>query len=675
MSRSIRAGSNFGIQSSGDHATNIYVGFDGPPPRPESVDYVPPTPNHLSGPFVGREQELIDLHSALTAENGDNTQAITGLGGIGKTTLAKRYAVAYRHHYTFAHRLLAETVNQIEAELARLAAKIDARFALAPVPFAAAWARSWLATHEGWLLILDNVNDRNDVLPLIEELPGGRFLITSRVATGWRGIQTLKLRKLSAEAAAVLLAELAGEVELSQGPAICEKLDNLPLAIELAGAYLEQAQISTTEYLNLLQEHQSGEIGDGTLKAVSDVWQLTLARIEAEMPGAVELLRVLAWFNLPSVPRAMLSPLSDQPAVHRELGLLARYSMIDLDPESVSSHRLVQAAGRASCSTDPDEPSRDLAAALLSTAITSGTISAPTAAIHVAAFIDVAPKGVIESATAVALYTVASAYLQNAQFAHGTALTLERLLTYYTERLGPQHPTTLATANQLGSALITVGDLERAMLLLFETAASYKAMGEPAEPARASVLNNLGNAFFVAEQFEPAIQLLEKALNICERALGPSDPATLRIRYNLAAARDANGKRPLMDLPETKAVINDIQRVLGPDHPDALSGRHVLVSLAESNGDFQQAIRMLESLTANAEQVHGAADRRTLSMRTHLSSLYYKSGNFAEAIAIAETALVDAEEALGPADEDTTFLVSALEMLRQQSHPARPDSG
>src|SRR5581483_506138 len=54
--------------------------------------------------FTGREQVLEQLHSALTTDVHsiaiNQSQAISGLGGIGKTQLAVEYAYRYRNDYS-----------------------------------------------------------------------------------------------------------------------------------------------------------------------------------------------------------------------------------------------------------------------------------------------------------------------------------------------------------------------------------------------------------------------------------------------------------------------------------------------------------------------------------------------------------------------------------------------
>jgi len=73
-------------------------------------------------------------------------------------------------------------------------------------------AVQWLASHSGWLVILDNVTDPADVAPLLARAPADRYLITSRRASGWHatGAVPVRLDVLDpAEAQALLTAILA----------------------------------------------------------------------------------------------------------------------------------------------------------------------------------------------------------------------------------------------------------------------------------------------------------------------------------------------------------------------------------------------------------------------------------------------------------------------------------
>ena len=80
--------------------------------------------------------------------------------------------------------ITAEDEAQIQAGLAALAAKLCRQVATTGTTAeAAGWAVSWLQAHPGWLLILDNVSEPDDVEPLLGELTGGHILSCAAPAT------------------------------------------------------------------------------------------------------------------------------------------------------------------------------------------------------------------------------------------------------------------------------------------------------------------------------------------------------------------------------------------------------------------------------------------------------------------------------------------------------------
>ncbi|MFI7103267.1 hypothetical protein ACIBK8_28420 [Streptomyces sp. NPDC050161] len=48
----------------------------------------------------------------------------------------------------------------------------------------------WFVVHEGWLIVLDNVDRLDDIRSLLDRIPSGRLLITTRRSTGWHHTAT-----------------------------------------------------------------------------------------------------------------------------------------------------------------------------------------------------------------------------------------------------------------------------------------------------------------------------------------------------------------------------------------------------------------------------------------------------------------------------------------------------
>ena len=60
--------------------------------------------------------------------------------------------------------ITADTPAAIEAGLAALAVAVQPALSRAlPLEALVEWALQWLACHDGWLLVLDNVNDPADI--------------------------------------------------------------------------------------------------------------------------------------------------------------------------------------------------------------------------------------------------------------------------------------------------------------------------------------------------------------------------------------------------------------------------------------------------------------------------------------------------------------------------------
>lgn len=202
--------------------------------------------------FVGRESELDALDLALARPGRAVVQAVHGLGGVGKSALAIHWAVtrAPRHGLSPVRWITADSPEALQQGLADLAAALQPELGLAlPVEELAERGVQWLATHTGWLLILDNVTAPGHVAGLLARATTGRYLITSRLATGWHDTDTrIRLDVLGkAEALALLTsrARAAGPRDMDGAADLCQELGYLPLALEQAAAYITQTPALT----------------------------------------------------------------------------------------------------------------------------------------------------------------------------------------------------------------------------------------------------------------------------------------------------------------------------------------------------------------------------------------------------------------------------------------------
>ncbi|WP_405640468.1 AAA family ATPase [Streptomyces uncialis] len=291
-------GGNFGTALTGDNATVVALPPEALRPAAE-VDAPPGLDNLSSRPhvFVGRTRELARLDAVLQAPGRTVVTAVHGLGGIGKSALAAQWAATRAHGHTPVRWINADSEAGVQQGLADLATALQPALATAlPAEQLADRALQWLATHTGWLLILDNVNDPADIAPLTQGRATGHLLITSRLATAWHHATTVvRLDVLDPDESLDLLTRIttaASPRNLEGAADLCAELGHLPLAIEQAAAYLVQNQLTTPTpraYLDLLAQYpadmyRTAAVTTAPERTIARVWRLTLDRITALHP-------------------------------------------------------------------------------------------------------------------------------------------------------------------------------------------------------------------------------------------------------------------------------------------------------------------------------------------------------------------------------------------------------
>ena len=102
---------------------------------------------------------LRDLREALDGEKSAAlTQAISGLGGVGKTQLAIEYAYRYANHYSLIWWVRSETSESLSADWEALARRMNlvSREDRLEQGQVIEIVRGALEQRTGWLLVFDN---------------------------------------------------------------------------------------------------------------------------------------------------------------------------------------------------------------------------------------------------------------------------------------------------------------------------------------------------------------------------------------------------------------------------------------------------------------------------------------------------------------------------------------
>jgi predicted ATPase/DNA-binding CsgD family transcriptional regulator len=282
--------------------------------------------------FVGRRQELLDLRTLLAT---GRLVTLAGPGGVGKTRLALRLAVQVRRTFPDGVWLVELAGLQEPALLARTVASA---LGLRDGDGDSAARLAGYLGDRSLLLLLDNcehlaVECAALVRQLLPAAPGIRVLATSRHVLGVEGEHVYSVPTLLSDAVGLFADRAAAvstgfTVDQENGPVvaeICRRLDGLPLAIELAAAWLRVLSV------NELLERLDG-LSSSSLEAAM-TWSYDLCT-PAERALWTRL-SVFAGFDLPAVEAVgggleALAGLVDKSIVQREQGSgSARFRLLE----------------------------------------------------------------------------------------------------------------------------------------------------------------------------------------------------------------------------------------------------------------------------------------------------------------------------------------------------------
>ncbi|KAJ6023757.1 hypothetical protein N7540_004554 [Penicillium herquei] len=290
--------------------------------------------------FSHREQLWDDLERKLQIrhDTSDIPYAVTlaGLGGTGKSQLALKYAESRRSKYNPVLWIDATNEESVRSSFRRCAAELGLRdehknqdrTALVDDPIVQGvlrWLRDRTELDERWLVIVDNADDIGwGIKKVIPKGKQGSLIVTSRDEQSQKLIDR-RCEKISVdvmsplEARDVLLQHLSiqgcfdlGKIQ-NECDEVTRRLGYLPLAVDLAGAYLgnePEPCEALSQYFDDFEKYHDALLKMNELRGLSPtektvwtVWDTTLDKIDKEndhfQPGL--LLTFMAHFKGPII--------------------------------------------------------------------------------------------------------------------------------------------------------------------------------------------------------------------------------------------------------------------------------------------------------------------------------------------------------------------------------------
>jgi tetratricopeptide (TPR) repeat protein len=680
------------------------------PGGPRALSNIPITVPRF---FLGREEVLAEIKTALASEKG--RVAITtlhGMRGVGKTTLAAAFADRQRGDYRATWWIRAGTEPTLRADLVGLGVRLGWIAPDAKEEPALVTVMEHLRDEgAGILLIYDNAIDADSIEAYLPGSGDVQVLVTSN-AHAWRDVATpLPIDTWPPKIGADYLMTRTGrKAEGEAALALSDALGGLPLAHEQAAAYCERLEVPLATYHNrfeaapadILDDKRDAPRAYHNRQTVATTFALAIDQASELHPAARPLIEYAALLAPGPIPLSLFSEtrekfgeplasalagdgLDEGVAALRAFALIDRETIPDeRDPlittDCILLHRLVQQVAAARCNAAAHVDIRRKLIEVMASAYPSRVDSDPSAWPR-ARRLDSIALALVDQETAVpdgaqsaAVYVLnqLAEYRQAALAAYGIAWQLcQRALDICEKILGPIHPDTALSLNNLGYLLYAQGDFGGARPY-FERALAIreKALGAD-HPDTAITLNNIGGLLLAQGDHAGAWSYHERALAIREKALGPDHPDTAFSLHNIGALLQARGDLAGARRNYERALAIR-EKAPGPDHLDTAFSLNNLGGLLQAQGDLAGARRNYERALAIREKTLGPDHPDTATSLNDLGLLLRAQGDPAAARPYCERALAIYEKTLGPAHpwtkaaaQNTVVLLEALKCANE----------
>lgn len=623
---------------------------------------VPVPPPH----FTGRDELLTQLAAQLGGGRPTTlTQEIQGMGGVGKTTVAAALCEDQRMHHDIVWWVRAEDPGTLVADLAELAGHIGATTGQGGDADADAVVALLETTDRSWLVVYDNVPDRESVLRWLPRRGPGTPVVTTRYRH--LGLGTLvTVGILSDDTTEAFLRERVRErnaiaADEPLGP-VLDRVRGLPLAMEQAAAWVaRKPNRRFSQWVDLYDERADLAFPDGTKPVDYEhtavtAWRVSIDAAGKESPLAERLLGALGHFAPEGIALQWLKDAAGDPyldgATSDDVGAaidaLDDYDLVTIHPDdTLDVHRIIHDTARRTAS---EGAALFAVGAMFSQAARAMNAKDQRMLVALAPHLRQDRQGFVgggqkyTAALVMALASIAKASVFEGKLREGLDTAM---FAVEAARTIPDTVPALRADDALATVFQYSGDPKRA-IPLFESAlaASEKSLGTH-HLETVTIRGNLAGAYGQVGGHAMAVRLNEETFAEYEQTYGKDHLNTFTSRSNLANSYARAG-----DLDRSialfEAMLADAERVLGDRHITTLRGRNSLAAVHHTKGDYDRAIDLYEASNRGFENTLGPHHPETLTCQSNLAMAHIDSGDWQRGLDLLETVLVTCEAELEP---------------------------
>jgi CO dehydrogenase nickel-insertion accessory protein CooC1 len=610
--------------------------------------------------FTGRGSTLERLRNKLAG--GGMTvvlpQALHGLGGVGKTQVALEYAHRFMADYDLVWWVHAERADEISLTLADLAERLGLPIGDNVVEAAEAALEALRRdTGRRWLLVFDNADNPKELEHFLPS-GSGHVVITSRNQAWTNSAEPLEVDVFTRRESIAHLTRHVPELDEQDARRVAAALGDLPLAIEQAGAWLEQTGTPAGAYVEQLETQATRVLAlskppDYPVPVVA-TWNLSLEELKERSPAAVRLLQLCAFFSPGPISMTLLysdemitsllpfdPSLSEKFILGRVIRDISRFALIKVDQgsNSIQIHRLVQAVIRDQMTEDEQvKACHEVHEILVGARPRRGDTDDPENwSRYNLIWPHLMPSRADECGeerTRQLLIDWVRYLWKVGEF--DACLTLaNRLENLWNQQLGPDHPQTLHLRFNVANVLRSQGRFSEARDLDAYVLEHQREVLPPDHPHILITAAGLAADLRALGEFRQALGSDQETYERFKDQFGEDHPRTLAAANNLAVSLrlvgDCFAARRL-----DRETLTRREEVLGPDHPYTLCSAANLARDMREAGDFRESVDLLSRTYERYRTVLGDDLLDTLRTAKSLAVSLRKAGDQRRAMELTQ---------------------------------------
>ena len=572
--------------------------------------------------LLERPSIIAEIESKLSKKSGIQSVALVGIGGSGKTTLARQYA--RKSGASIIWEINTETQDTIIVSLQQLAYAIcrspEERQEINQIQKLQdisererrlfLFLSKTIKNYPEWLIIYDKVKSFQDIVkyfPHDETIWGnGKIIITTNntniAHSNYISDENIIYIKGLNEAEKLkLFFHITGQIADVPKTLKIEYINCLknippfPLDISIAAHYIKETQIPCNKYLqyNLVpqekflfaQKNILKDIGEYT-KTRYDIITLSIKRIIEISSDFKDLLLFISMIDFQNIPKDLLSAYKDEVTVDSFLHELKRFSL-------TTQNRIHHI---------------------------------PTFSIH---------RSTQDIMLAYFLHS--SQRIKNSDQLQNIALALENYITNELEHY----------------------DLKTIQLLIPHVETFLNRDSLFSEFDKANLHNKLGVCYFYLARYAKAQVLLEKTLSIYDKYYGKDHINTAKTLARLGVVhRNIGNYKKANDM--LQQAISIYKKYYGEEHVNMAWISIYLGSVYRHVGDYDKSMTLLKNGVRIYKEYYGQEHVKTARASAYLANVYKDMGNYGEARILLEKALKIYTEYYGENHTKTAWVAVRL---------------